>query len=257
MTSRPSIRGRVVSRLFDASGRLGSAHLVLVDPDRLSPPRAYEIARECEEAGTDAILFGSSTPLERDPAAVIHALRDAYSGPIVLFPGSAAQVRDDLDAVLFLSLLSGRDARYLIGEQVAAAPRIVAAGVETIATAYLLVGEAPGGSVARVTETTPLPAADVAAVTAHAQAAACLGFALLYLEAGSGAAAPVPPSLVRAVAQAAPIPIVVGGGIRTPEAAAALADAGARFIVTGTAHEEGRAVRPFTDAIHVPAAVLS
>ena len=248
---------RVLERLLRAAERNGCAHLVLVDPDRTTPRRAAELARECESAETDAILFGSSTPLERDPAPVIHALRESYSGPTVLFPGGAEQVRADIDAVLFLSLLSGRDPRYLVGEQVAAAPRLLAAGVEAIPTAYLLVGSDAGGSVARATGTRPLPVEPASDVVAHAQAAACLGFSLAYLEAGSGAPAPLPASLVRRVAEAAPIAIVVGGGIRTPDQAAALAAAGARFIVTGTVHEEGLAVHPFTRAIHAPAPALS
>ncbi|HEU4725537.1 MAG TPA: phosphoglycerol geranylgeranyltransferase, partial [Candidatus Eisenbacteria bacterium] len=246
----------IFDALLAAAKRQGCGHLVLVDPDRVLPERAEAIARECAAAGADAILFGSSTPFARDPAPVLRALRARYDGPIVLFPGSAAQVRLDIDAVLFLSLLSGRDARFLVEEQVAAAPRLLAAGIETIATAYLLVGEDEGGSVARVTGTKPLPVAPGSIVAAHAQAAACLGFSLVYLEAGSGASAPVPASIVRDVAASAPVPLVVGGGIRRPEQAAALAAAGARFIVTGTAHEDGAGVTPFTDAIHQPAAAL-
>lgn len=257
MTKREIGSGPVASRLAEAVARLGGAHFVLVDPDRTTPPRAAALARECENAGVDAILFGSSTPLESDPDPIVRAIRDGFTGPLILFPGSAAQVRLDVDAILFLSLLSGRDPRFLITEQVAAAPRVLAAGTETIATGYVLAGRATGGSVARVTGTEPIPFEETAAIVAHAQAAACLGFALVYLEAGSGAEAPLPASLVRAVAQAAPLPLVVGGGIRTPDIAASLAAAGARFIVTGTAHEDGHAVRPFTDAIHVPAAVLS
>jgi phosphoglycerol geranylgeranyltransferase len=246
---------RVLEGLLAAANRRGCAHLILVDPDRMPAPRAAEVARECEAAGADGILLGSSTPFERDPAPVVRALREGYRGPIVLFPGSADQLRADVDAVLFLSLLSGRDPRYLIEEQVAAAPRLLAAGVEAIPTAYLLVASDSSGSVARVTGTSPLPAEAASDVAAHAQAAACLGFALAYLEAGSGAAAPLPVSLVRQVAAAAPIPLVVGGGVRTPEQAAALAAAGARFLVTGTIHEEGRAIRPFTEAVHLPAPV--
>lgn len=247
---------RVFGSLLASAARQGCAHLVLVDPDRVSPERAAELARECTLAGTDAILFGSSTPLERDPAPVLRALRSRFEGPLVLFPGNAGQVRPDVDAVLFLSLLSGRDARFLVEEQVAAAPRLLAAGVESIATAYLLVGSETGGSVARVTGTKPLPAAPSSIVVGHAQAAACLGFSLVYLEAGSGAVSHVPESLVREVAAAAPIPIVVGGGIRRPEQAAALAAAGASFIVTGTAHEAGDPVAPFTEAIHQPVPAL-
>lgn len=247
---------RILGRLLGAAERRGCAHLVLVDPDRTTPERAASLARECAAAGTDGILFGSSTPLERDPAPIVRSIRSRYDGPLILFPGSAGQVRPDVDAVLFLSLLSGRDARFLVGEQVLAAPRLLASGVEPIATAYLLVGSDEGGSVARVTGTKPLPASPSSIVVSHAQAAACLGFSLVYLEAGSGAAEPVPASLVRDVAAAAPIPLVVGGGLRRPEEAAALAAAGARFIVTGTAHEGGSPVAAFTDAVHVTAEAL-
>ena len=247
---------RILTTLLEAAERQGCAHLVLIDPDRTNPERSADLARECAASGTDGILFGSSTPLESDPAPVLRAIRSCYEGPLVLFPGSAGQVRPDVDAVLFLSLLSGRDPRFLIEEQVAAAPRLLASGVEPIATAYLLVGSDEGGSVARVTGTKPLPVAPASIVVSHAQAAACLGFALVYLESGSGAAAPIPVSLVRDVAAAMPVPLVVGGGIRRPEEAVALAAAGARFIVTGTIHEEGRPVGPFTEAIHLSAPAL-
>lgn len=247
---------RVFESLLAAAERRGCGHLVLVDPDRTTPERASDLAMECAAAGVSGILFGSSTPFERDPGPVLRAIRERFEGPIVLFPGSAAQVRPDVDAVFFLSLLSGRDARFLVEEQVTAAPALLAAGVETIATAYLLVGSEAGGSVARVTGTNPLPVSPASVVVSHAQAAACLGFALVYLEAGSGAGAPIPAPLVRDVAAAAPIPLVVGGGIRRPEQASALAGAGARFIVTGTVHEEGGPVAPFTEAIHRPAFAL-
>jgi phosphoglycerol geranylgeranyltransferase len=248
--------GGVLCRLLDAAERRGAAHLVLVDPDRVTASRAESLARECEEAGVEALLWGSSTPLARDPAPVLQALRRGFSGPLILFPGGSEQVRADVDAVLFLSLLSGRDPRFLVDEQVAAAPKVLAAGIEPIATAYLLVGADAGGSVARVTGTLPLPADPHGSVVAHAQAAACLGFDVAYLEAGSGAARPLPASLVRAVVAAAPIPLVVGGGIRTPEQAAELAAAGARLVVTGTIHEEGQAVAPLTEAIQGTAPAL-
>ncbi|HSQ59950.1 MAG TPA: geranylgeranylglyceryl/heptaprenylglyceryl phosphate synthase [Acidobacteriota bacterium] len=242
--------------LLEAARRSGAAHLVLVDPDRTTPARAAALAREARDAGVAGLLFGSSTPLERDATPVVAALRRGFGGPLVLFPGGADQVRGDLDAVLFLSLLSGRDARFLIEAQVAAAPRVLAAGLEPIPTGYLLVGDGASGTVARVTGTAPLRADAPDQVAAHAQAAECLGFALLYLEAGSGARAPVPSSLVRSVSGATRLPVAVGGGIREPGQAAALAAAGARFVVTGTVHEEGMAVAPFTEAIQMPAPAL-
>ena len=237
-------------RLLAAAARQGAGHLVLVDPDRTDADRAGALARECDGAGVDAILIGSSTPPERDPAPVLEAVRRATALPLVLFPGSADQLRPGADAVLFLSLLSGRDARFLAGEQVRGAPRVMAWGLEPIPTGYLLVGDAETSSVARVTGTRPLPLEPAESVVAHAQAAACLGMSLVYLEGGSGAANPVPTSLVRLVSRAVPIPVAVGGGVRHPADAAALVAAGARFVVTGTVHERGLPVRPFCDAVH-------
>lgn len=248
--------GGVWGHLQTCARAHGAAHLVLVDPDRTEPARAADMAREARACGVAALLVGSSTPFAADPTPVITALREGFAGPIVLFPGDPRQVRGEFDGVLFLSLLSGRDRRYLIDAQVEAAPRVLASGLEPIPTAYLLIGEGNASTVARVTGTRPIPPSRVDVIAAHAQAAACLGFALAYLEAGSAAPLPVPPSVVRAVAKEAPIPIAVGGGIREPAQATALVEAGARFIVTGTAHETGRAIRPFTEAIHAPALAL-
>jgi phosphoglycerol geranylgeranyltransferase len=236
--------------LVESAVRQGAAHLVLIDPDRVSPERATDLARECADAFVDAILIGSSTPPERDPALILGAIRRGADLPIILFPGAADQLFPGVDAVLFLSLLSGRDARYLVDEQVRGAPKLLAWGIEAIPTGYLLIGDSEESTVARATGTSPLPAEPPARVVAHAQAAACLGMAMVYLEGGSGARSHVPASLVRAVSRAVPTPVAVGGGIRHPAEAAALVAAGARFIVTGTAHERGLPVRPFTDAVH-------
>lgn len=247
--------GGIGRSLFESAGRQGGAHLVLIDPDRATPERAADLARECAAASVDAILIGSSTPIERDPTLILRALRRVTDLPIIHFPGAADQLFPGVDAVLFLSLLSGRDPRYLVDEQVRGAPKLLEWGIEAIPTGYLLIGDTGDSTVARATGTTPLPAEPSARVVAHAQAAACLGMSMVYLEGGSGARCPVPASLVSAVAGAAPLPIAVGGGIRHPSEAAALVAAGARIIVTGTAHERGLPVRPFTDAVHAAVAV--
>ena len=242
--------GDIGRSLFAAAARQGAAHLVLIDPDRVTPERATDLARECVDASADAILIGSSTPPERDPAVILNAIRRGAELPVILFPGAAEQLFPGVDAVLFLSLLSGRDARYLVEEQVRGAPKLLQWGIEAIATGYLLIGDSDESTVARATGTSPLCAEPATRVVAHAQAAACLGMAMVYLEGGSGAERPVPASLVRAVSRAVPTPVAVGGGIRHPAEAAELVAAGARFIVTGTAHERGLPVRPFTDAVH-------
>lgn len=255
-TARTARGGAIFTSLVESAIRQGAAHLILVDPDRTTAGRATEIAMECGDAGADAILVGSSTPLHANAAPILAAIRRGTDLPVILFPGSAEQLVPGADAVLFLSLLSGRNPRYLVEEQVRGAPKILEWGIESIPTGYLLIGETDESSVARATGTSPLSAEPVEQVIAHAQAAVCLGMSMVYLEGGSGARTHVPESLVRAVTRAVSIPIVVGGGVRHPDAAARLAAAGARFIVTGTAHERGLAVRPFTEAVHGAAVVV-
>jgi phosphoglycerol geranylgeranyltransferase len=251
------VSGLVWGRLLDSVRRRGTAHIVLVDPDRATPERARALARECADADVDALLFGSSTPFERDPSPILQSLRaGAPDLPVIQFPGSAAQLTPHVDAALFLSLLSGRDPRFLIEEQAKGAPLLLEWGVEAIPVGYLLVDSTGGGSVERVTGTAPLPAHPADLVVRHAQAAACLGMAAVYLEAGSGAKSPVPAALVRAVSRAVPIPVIVGGGVRDPGVAALLAAAGARLLVTGSIHEAGQPVRPFTNAVHSAAALV-
>ena len=157
------------------------------------------------------------------------------------------------DAILYLSLISGRNANFLIGEQVKAAPRIRQYGIEPIPTGYMLVDSGRQTSVGFMSGTTPLPRDKFDLAWAHALAAEYLGMQLIYLEAGSGAEYPVPDQMIAAVKEHISIPILVGGGIAAPEIAAQKVKAGADFIVTGTVIENSRSLslmKQFADAVH-------
>jgi len=212
----------------------------LVDPDRdahldrLLPL----LTRSSQVRG---ILVGGSFLEHPDFCGWFRRLRERVDLPLILFPGSGYQLCPEADAVLYLSLLSGRNPRYLIEEQVRAAPRVRAWNLETIPTAYLLVGDGGNTSVAYVTQTQPIPARKVELVTAHALAAQYLGFRLIYLEAGSGAAQPIPPDVVRAVRETVHLPLMVGGGLRRAEDVEAILRAGADFVVLGTILEQNPA----------------
>lgn len=224
--------------LGTAARRAGAGHLVLLDPDEEKPEVLAHRARMCERAGVDGLLVGGSFMKQRRFHEGTRAIFESVRIPVILFPGSAEQVTPAADAILFLSLISGRNPDFLIGQQVHGAPLVKKARIEVIPTGYILVESGGVTSVQRASRTQPLPRAQSTLAADHALAAECLGMKAIYLEAGSGARKSVPEAMIRKVARQTSIPIIVGGGIRTPREAAAKARAGATFIVTGTVFEQ-------------------
>ena len=231
-------RNGVLKRLLAVSRRKGAAYLVLIDPEKSTKEHAGMISAIASENGADAILVGGSGAVSSSRLRSVVLSAKKRSGlPVIVFPGSAEQVSKSADAILFMSLANSRNPKYLMGEQVRAAGRIRELGLEAIATGYILVGTSDGrkSRVEKKTGTKPIRGEDV---VSHALACKYLGFRTLYLEAGSGAARPVPAGLVRRVKRATGLPLIVGGGIRTPREAGMLAEAGGDFIVTGNVLEE-------------------
>jgi phosphoglycerol geranylgeranyltransferase len=172
---------------------------------------------------------------------------------MILFPGSAAQVSAYVDAVLFLMLLSGRNPDYLVGEQVRGTPLVRDYGIEPIPTAYLLIDTGTETSVVRESRTVPMPEDDTDSIRHHALCGQYMGQKFIYLEAGSGADRPIAPQVIETVKREIDVPLIVGGGIQTPEACAAAAVAGADFIVVGTALERDTSpelLSEMTGAVH-------
>jgi phosphoglycerol geranylgeranyltransferase len=226
---------------------------VLLDPDRFQPEQAERFAKQAEEAGVDLILLGGSLLLKDQLDTCLQQLRRYSQLPITLFPGSPLQLSPLADAVLLLSLLSGRNPDFLIGHHVLAAPYLKRSGLEIIPTAYLLIDGGVPTSVSYMSGTTPIPAdkPDIAVCTA--MAGEQLGLRCLYLDAGSGAQNPVPADTIAAIRQAIDLPIIVGGGIRSPEQARARAAAGANLVVVGNALESGSPqLGDWADAVHRP-----
>jgi phosphoglycerol geranylgeranyltransferase len=231
-----------------------SGLLVLVDPGRTAGMDAARIARDARAAGARGILIGSSFDGAAQTHVVARAIREAVPDfPLALFPGSAMQLTDQVDLVLFLSLVSGRNAQYLIEEHVRAVPFFARHPVPTLSTAYILIEGGRVTSVEAVSQTRPLPADKPELAAAHATAATLIGMQALYLDAGSGAERPVPPDVIRACRAAVPpsLPLFVGGGIRTPAQARAARAGGADFVVIGTVLEGGSAddLRAFVAAV--------
>ncbi len=229
-----------------------AGYLVLIDPERCQVAKCAKLARAIEKAGTDVILLGGSF-LTCDLHPVAEALKNETSLPIVLFPGDSMHLTPHADAILYTSLISGRNPNYLIGEQVKAAPRIQRYQLEPIPTGYILIEGGNRATVEFMSRTTPIPRDKPDIVAPHALAAQYLGMKLVYLEAGSGAKNPVPNDIISTVKTQISIPLIVGGGIQTPEIAARKVDAGADFIVTGNVLEENGSfelMKQFADAVH-------
>ncbi|HUT63071.1 MAG TPA: geranylgeranylglyceryl/heptaprenylglyceryl phosphate synthase [Anaerolineae bacterium] len=223
----------VYQYLMDVKERRGAGFLVLMDPDRFSCEKIVEDAVQCFEAGVDALLMGTSLMMGNGFAEYVEATHEAVDIPVIIFPGEKAQVTEKADAILFLSLLSGRNPEYIIGEQIRSAPLIKNVGLEAISTAYLLIDSGQITSVEFMSNTKPIPSDKPDIAVAHAIAAEMFGMKLIYLEAGSGASRTVPDEIIRAVISNVDIPVIVGGGIRNPETVAAKVNAGASFIVVG------------------------
>lgn len=235
--------------------RSGARFLWLVDPEKVdadTPDPRWKLA---EEIGVTAFLVGTSQNGNGDLEPAIASLRRSTQLPLILFPGSAAQVSQHVDAVLFLSLLSGRNPDYLVGEQVRGTPKIREFGIEPIPTGYILVdtGSAAQTSVAKRSQTRPIHESDNTSVCEHALCAQYMGHSMVYIEAGSGATRPIAATLIRQVKDTIDIPLIVGGGMTAPEHCISAVSAGADFVVIGTALENDPSIdllRGLVEATH-------
>ncbi len=240
--------------LMEVREKRGAGLLSLLDPDRLDKEDLVRTAVLCAEHGADAILVGGSFLVCTDFDRVVREVKRAVDIPVLVFPGpDTNQISAAADAILFLSMISGRNPDLLIGQHVKAAPILKAYGLESISTGYILVDSGRQTTVEYISNTRPIPRDKPDIARAHALAAEYLGMQCVYLDAGSGAEQMVPEEMIEAVAGYASIPIIVGGGIRRPEDAAARVAAGASFVVVGSILETGgdaSLVRAFVEAVH-------
>jgi geranylgeranylglyceryl phosphate synthase family protein len=232
----------IVARL-----RRGGGLAILIDPDRTTPEKAATLAARAADEGSCALLIGTSFRASGEGNAIARSIRTAAPQiPLIQFPGTAADLIADVDAVLLLSLVSGRNPQYLIEEHVRSVPFFERhPDVEAISTAYCLIDGGRVTSVEAVSQTRPLPADKPELVHAHVRAASLIGMSATYLDSGSGARTRVAPSLVRAARDATEGLLLVGGGIADGDGVRAARDAGADVVVVGTLFErEGsRAMR--------------
>lgn len=211
---------------------------VLIDPDKVRLAKWQGVLENAIEAGVDYFFIGGSLVVNDMLDYVLKSLKEKCHIPMILFPGNSFQLSYKADAILFLSLISGRNADLLIGKHVITAPFLKVSPLEIISTGYMLIDGGVLTSVQYMSNTNPIPNTkdDIALCTAIA--GEMLGLKMIYMDAGSGAKIPVPTSMIEAVSGGISIPLIVGGGIKTPEKALENVLAGADLIVVGNAIEK-------------------
>ncbi|HET7819494.1 MAG TPA: geranylgeranylglyceryl/heptaprenylglyceryl phosphate synthase, partial [Bacteroidia bacterium] len=207
---------------------------VLIDPDKFNPA----VVEEANISKVDFLFVGGSKLKKNEFQKCISRIKQLTKGPLIIFPGNHEQISEKADALLLLSLLSGRNPDYLIGEHIKAAHQLKKSKLEILPTGYLLIGGGKNISTQKITNTKPIPYSDVKLAVSTAIAAELLGMKLIYLEAGSGTKKGVSREMIRAIRNNVSLPVIVGGGIDGPEKAESAWNAGADLIVVGNAIEK-------------------
>ena len=243
---------QIYTSLVSAKKEGQKKFVVLVDPDKLSLRNLEKTIELAAEASVDYFFIGGSLIVNNMLDETLKKIKTvAPDIPLILFPGNAFQLSYRADGLLFLSLISGRNAELLIGKHVITAPYLKMSPLEILPTGYMLVDGGKATTVSYISNTSPIPANkdDIALCTA--MAGEMLGLKLIYLDAGSGALNPVSESMIENVSGATSVPVIVGGGIRTPDKALANVKAGADVVVVGNAIEKDPSlIKEMAEAVH-------
>jgi len=224
---------------------------VLIDPDNIKLKDVEKIAALGVQANVDYWFTGGSLLTNDMLEQCIQVLKSNSDIPVVLFPGNYLQINRNADAILFLSLISGRNPEMLIGKHVIAAPYLKKSGLEIIPTGYMLVESGKPSGALYMSNSIPIPAEKEDIAVCTAMAGEMLGLKLIYLEAGSGAKNTVPAAMISRVKENMNIPLIVGGGIRTAKTAKNICNSGADIVVVGNAIEKSKdLIREIAEAVH-------
>ena len=221
----------------------------MLDPDKVEQESLSALLQTTGSQSVDFFLVGGSLVTDYAHRDVIAAIRKQSTTPIILFPGNPLHIEPSADAILFLSLISGRNPEFLIGQHVIAAPLLKKSGLEILPTGYILVDSGTQTTVSYISNTNPLPHDKPGVAACTAMAGEMLGLKLIYLDAGSGARRPVSPAMIAAVREVVDLPIIVGGGITSGEKAYEALKAGADMIVVGNGIEQNPDLLPQLSAV--------
>lgn len=224
---------------------------VLIDPDKVNAKSIAALVKLSVEAKVDYFFVGGSLVISHHLDECIQQIKTACSIPVILFPGSPSQVSKYADALLYLSLISGRNPELLIGQHVISAPFVKKSGLEIMPTGYMVIDGGAPTTVSYISNASPIPADKSEIAMCTAMAGEMLGMKLIYMDAGSGARRPITEQMIEKVAQHIDVPLIVGGGIVDPEKAYLNCKAGADIIVVGNAIEKDISlITEISSAIH-------
>ena len=226
--------------ILDSVSKQKKLLAVLIDPDKMKPEGLSGFMLKLNNSMATHIFVGGSTVEEYVTEKLVFEIKNHTDLPVIIFPGDVSQIAKSADALLFLSLISGRNPDYLIGKQVEAVSELRQKHLEVIPTGYLLIENGEETSVQKVTETIPMPRDNVQSITDTAKAGELLGMKLIYLEAGSGALHSINENIISSVKQELNIPLIVGGGIKSKAQLDEAYHAGADIVVIGTAFEDDK-----------------
>jgi phosphoglycerol geranylgeranyltransferase len=235
---------QIFDKILQNKQQKKKALAVLLDPDKVETTAFNHFLYNCVENRVDFFFVGGSLITNNVMAEMIEIIHSQTNIPVIIFPGNSLHIEPSADGILLLSLISGRNPDYLIGQHVIAAPILKQSGLEILSTGYILVDSGRQTTVSYISNTTPIPhdKPDIAACTAIA--GELLGLKLIYLDGGSGAMYPVSPKMIRRVRENIDAPLIVGGGINSAEKAHDALEAGADIIVIGNAFEKNPTLLP-------------
>lgn len=228
----------IYKKLLENKKKGYKSFAVLLDPDKLDRESCRKLVRSAVESKIDYFFVGGSLITNLNLPVVISEIKANSSIPVILFPGNNMHIDASADAILFLSLISGRNPDFLIGQHVVAAPILKNSNLEIIPTGYILVDCGKQTTVSYVSNTTPIPYDKPSIAACTGMAGEMLGLKVLYLDGGSGALKPISTKMIAAVRKAVDIPVIVGGGINSPQKACEILNAGADMIVVGNGIEK-------------------
>ena len=241
----------IYSSLCERKNSGKKSFAVLIDPDKVNNDKMHQLIELGIAAGIDYFFVGGSLVVSNYIDECVGLIKQHSSIPVILFPGSPNQVSKKADALLYLSLISGRNADLLIGQHVVSAPVIKQIGLEIMSTGYMVIDGGAPTTVSYISNATPLPADKNEIAMCTAMAGEMLGMKLIYMDAGSGAKRDITESMIEKVSGCISVPLIIGGGITDPEKAYLNCKAGADVIVVGNAIEKDESlIMEMASAVH-------
>jgi len=241
----------IYSQILENKKEGKKSFALLIDPDKQDKSELISVIKKAKQAKTDYFFVGGSLLTNDSLDSCLTTLKENSDIPVVLFPGNAMQVNDKADGILFLSLISGRNAEMLIGRQVITAPILKQSSLEVLPTGYMLIDSGKPTTVSYMSNTTPIPAEKNSVAACTALAGEMLGLKLIFMDGGSGALEPISEEMITEVSKSVNTPLIIGGGISSGEKAAANCKAGADIIVVGNAIEKNEnLIIEIANAVH-------